>query len=104
MRAATIGVANFDGVGNVTLSATFVGAGQGQAPVTQAPVSTRTYSINPDGSGKISFSPKEYALVMVDGGTAALVQLHRSGNGVQFGMARLQWDPRRSDAVQKAAG
>ena len=93
--AATIGVASFDGAGNVTLTSTFVRAGQGQSPVTQAPVSTGTqagtYSINPDGTGKISFSPQEYALVVVDGGSTALVlQLHRSGNGVQFGIARLQ--------------
>ena len=92
---ATVGVANFDGAGNITLSGTFVGAGQGPAPVTQAPVSTGTqtgtYSMNPDGSGKISFSPQEYALVMVDGGSAALLlQLHRSGDGVSFGIARLQ--------------
>ena len=93
--AATIGLASFDDAGNVTMSLTFVGAGQGQSPVTQAQVSTQTqtgtYSVNPYGTGKISFSPQEYALVMVEGGSSMLVlQLHRSGNGVQFGTARLQ--------------
>ena len=93
--AAGIGTASFDGAGNVTLAGSFVGPGQGQSPVTQAQVSTQTqtgtYSMNPNGSGKMSFSPQEFGLVMVDGGSAVLVlQLHRSGNGVQFGVARLQ--------------
>jgi len=92
---STIGVASFDGAGNITLSESFISPGQGQAPVMTAPSQTGTqagtYTTNSDGSGKISFSPQEYAFVMVDGGSAMLVlQLHRSGDGIQFGVARLQ--------------
>ncbi|HYL37087.1 MAG TPA: hypothetical protein VEV17_14320 [Bryobacteraceae bacterium] len=99
--AALIGVASFDGAGNITFSDNFVGRGQGQPPVSQAEVDsesvTGTYSVNPDGSGAISLMPAgggqghSYAMVSVDGGSAVLLlQTNRPGNGVEFGIARLQ--------------
>src|SRR6266446_4559977 len=99
----SIGVAAFDGAGNVAISFTFVGAGQsaGGVPVNQAPVFsgtlTGTYSVNPDGSGMMNLAPapgasngQMYAFVIIDGGSGALLlQLNRSGNGVLSGTARL---------------
>jgi hypothetical protein len=99
----SLGVASFDGAGNVAVSLTFVGAGMGpnndphQAPVFTG-TSAGTYSLNPDGSGVIVLpaafggqSDQMYAFVVVDGGSGLLlIQMNRSGSGVSSGTARLQ--------------
>jgi hypothetical protein len=96
--AGSIGVASFDGAGNLALSTTFValGGASGTANIFTG-TQTGTYSINPDGSGTINFpavpgqGAQTFALVITDGGSGALLlQLNRSGNGVSFGTARLQ--------------
>ena len=95
----SLGVAKFDGAGNVSVSLTFIGAGDSNG-VTSVFMGTQTgtYSINPDGSGTLNFpavpgqsQSQTYAFVVTDGGSALLVlQTDRSGNGVSFGPARLQ--------------
>jgi hypothetical protein len=96
--AASIGVASFDGAGNVALSLTFVGltVTSGE-PSLFSGTDTGTYSINPDGSGTINLAPtpgqgaQTFVFVITDGGSGALLlQTSRLGNGVQFGTARLQ--------------
>jgi len=58
--AGSIGVASFDGGGNVALSLTFVGntVTSGQ-PSLISGTQTGTYSVNPDGSGTISLAPTQ---------------------------------------------
>lgn len=99
----SIGVLNFDGAGNVTVSLTFVGVGTGpnhdphQAPVFTG-TSAGTYTLNPEGSGTIVLpmafgnqNDQTYAFVMVDGGSGFLaMQVNRSGNGVSSGIGRRQ--------------
>jgi hypothetical protein len=96
--AASIGVASFDGAGNVALSLTFVDliVTSGQ-PSPFSGTNTGIYSINPDGSGTINLAPQPgqagqtFVFVVTDGGSGALfLQTSRLGNGVQFGTARLQ--------------
>jgi hypothetical protein len=99
LPAGTIGVANFDGAGNVAVS--FTSAGVGSDP-SQPPVSrgtlTGTYSTNPDGSGTINFPAQSgrsgssaFAFVITDGGSGLLLlQTDGTGSNVSFGTARLQ--------------
>jgi hypothetical protein len=97
--AGTIGVANFDGKGNVAVSFTSVGVGSdpNQPPVMSGTL-TGTYSTNPDGSGTISFPAQSgqsgnsaFAFVITDGGSGALLlQTNGTGSNVSFGTARLQ--------------
>ena len=94
--AGIVGVASFDGAGNVASSLTFVGlSGAGGQPSLFSGTQTGTYSINPDGSGAFTVSGQSgtqtYAFVMTDGGSGVLLlQTNRAGNGVSFGTARLQ--------------
>ena len=94
-----LGVAKFDGAGNVALSGTFVGSSDanGQPTPTFSLTQTGTYSINPDGTGTINFpavpdqNALTYAFAITDSGSGLLLmQTDRSGNGVSFGTARLQ--------------
>ena len=95
----SLGVAKFDGAGNVAVSLTFVGAGDNNGvPSVFIGTQTGTYSVNPDGSGTLNFpevpgqsQSQTYAFVVTDAGSALLaLQTDRSGNGVSFGTARLQ--------------
>jgi hypothetical protein len=54
--SASLGVAKFDGAGNVALSLTFVGSADSSGKPTSAISGTQTgtYSINPDGTGTIN--------------------------------------------------
>jgi len=99
LPAGTIGVANFDGAGNISASFTFVGVGTdpSQPPVANGTL-TGTYSINADGSGTINFpvqpgqsASSAFAFVITDGGSGfLLLQTDGTGNNVSFGTARLQ--------------
>ena len=99
LPAGTIGVANFDGAGNVAVSFTSVGVGKdpSQPPVMTGTL-TGTYSINPDGSGTINFPAQSgqsgnsaFAFAITDGGSGVLLLLtDGTGNNVSFGAARLQ--------------
>ena len=96
---ASVGVATFDGAGNLSNSLTFVGAsdGNGQA---QAPFGLNqpgTYIINSDGTGTITLpavpdsNRQTYAFVTTDNGAGMLLlQTDRAGSGVASGIARLQ--------------
>jgi hypothetical protein len=95
--AGTVGVASFDGAGNVAESLTFVGlSGTSGQPSIFTGTNTGTYSINPDGSGTFNLTAasgnsQTYAFVITDGGSGLLLlQTNRSGDGVSFGTARLQ--------------
>jgi hypothetical protein len=90
----TLGVMSFDAAGNVAMSFTSVAVGKddtsGQAPVSTGTL-TGTYSINPDGSGTITFPAAAYAFVITDGGSGLLLlQTIGTGSNVSFGTARLQ--------------
>ena len=97
--AGTIGVAHFDGAGNVAVLFTSVDVGSdpSQPPVMSGTL-TGTYSTNPDGSGTINFPAQSglsgnstYAFVITDGGSGALLLLtNGTGNNVASGTARLQ--------------
>jgi hypothetical protein len=95
--AATFGVLQFDGAGNVAVSLTFIGAtagsgdGNGQ-PVPASRNGTGTYSINPDGSGTITVGNSTFSFVLTDGGSQLLILRTDSRNNpaVTFGTARLQ--------------
>jgi hypothetical protein len=98
--SGSLGVAKFDGAGNVALSSTFVGSGDSSGQPTPA-ISltlTGTYSSNPDGTGTINIAAvpgqsnsQTYAFVITDSGSGLLlIQTDRAGDGVQFGSARLQ--------------
>jgi hypothetical protein len=96
--AASIGVANFDGAGNVAVSYTSVGVGQdpNQPPVSSGTL-TGTYSLNPDGSGTMdlvtaSSQPAgSFAIVVTDRGSGVLVMMTTgTGSNVSYGTARLQ--------------
>jgi len=95
----SVGVASFDGAGNVSESFTFVGlTGTSGQPAVFSGKQTGTYSMNPDGSGTINLEAipglsgaQTYAFVITDGGSGALLlQTNRAGNGVSFGTGRLQ--------------
>jgi hypothetical protein len=95
----SLGVAKFDGAGNVALSFIFVGASDsnGQPTPTFSLTQTGTYSMNPDGTGTIDLAAvpgsnrQTYSFVVTDGGSGVLfIQTDRSGNGVSAGTARLQ--------------
>ena len=95
--SASVGVVNFDGAGNVTMSLTFVGlSGTVGKPNIFTGTSTGTYSVNSDGSGNITLTAangntQTYVFVITDGGSGLLLlQTNRAGNGVQFGTARRQ--------------
>lgn len=95
--AASVGVLNFDGAGNVTMSTTFVGlSGTIGQPNIFTGTATGTYSVNADGSGNFSITnangnTQTYVFVVTDGGSGLLLlQTNRSGNGVSFGTARRQ--------------
>jgi len=97
---ASVGVAKFDGAGNVALSITFVGSSgdSGQPPTAFSGTMTGTYTINPDGTGSMNFAEvpgvsnaQTFGFVTTDNGSGAfLVQLDRPGSGVMTGSARLQ--------------
>ena len=93
--AGTLGVASFDGAGNVTVSFTSVGVPQsGAQPPVMSGTFTGTYSFNPDGSGIIDLtlsSGGKFAVVVTDGGSGLLLLLtNGTGNDVSFGTGRLQ--------------
>jgi hypothetical protein len=95
--AANIGVLNFDGAGTVAISFKNVGVanGPGGTPINQAPVTsgatTGTYSVNPDGSGTVTFPGAASAFVMIDGGSGLLwLRTTGTGSNVMLGTARLQ--------------
>ena len=97
----TIGVMNFDGAGNVTLSFTSVAPGKddttGQMPVISGNL-TGTYSTNPDGSGTIHLNGaigqmgnSAFAFVVTDGGSGLLLMLtDGTASDVWYGSARQQ--------------
>jgi len=97
-----IGVLKFDGAGNVAGAITFVGAPGGSGASNQIPVFTGitfagTYSVNPDGTGTISFpagsgKTSTYQFVITDGGSQLLLLQTegRADTNVSFGTARLQ--------------
>jgi hypothetical protein len=99
LPAGTIGVATFDGAGNVAVSFTSVGVGSdpSQPPVMSGTL-TGTYSTKPDGSGTINFPAQPgqsgnsaFAFVITDGGSGALLLLtNGTGSNVSSGTARLQ--------------
>jgi hypothetical protein len=89
-----LGVMKFDGEGNVSVSV--VGSGNGEFSTAGL---TGTYSIDPDGSGKINFNTQTgqpggptYAIVVTDDGSG-FMYLRTGVNpqySVVFGTARLQ--------------
>lgn len=97
---SSLGLASFDGAGNVTLSVTFVGAadGNGQPSTPFTGTMTGTYSTNPDGTGSINFpavpgvsNTQNFVFVITDNGARViLMQIDRAGNGVQIGTGQLQ--------------
>jgi hypothetical protein len=97
LPAASVGVASFDGAGNVALSLTFVGiSGTVGQPNLFIGTQTGTYSSNPDGTGTITLTAangntQTYVFVITDGGSGALLlQTNRAGDGVSFGTGRRQ--------------
>jgi hypothetical protein len=94
--ASSLEVWTFDGAGGVTLSGTFVGPGPNVITETQV----GTYTVNFDGSGTgiITIPPQngspgthQFAFVVTDGNKGLLVlQLHRAGDGVLYGIGQLQ--------------
>jgi len=89
----SLGVIAFDGAGDVTESLLFVGPG----PSSSTGAYSGTYSVNPDGTGSITFAAVEdqgaqtFVFAIVDGGSGLLLmQINRSGNGVITGSAQLQ--------------
>ena len=97
----TVGVLNFDGTGNVTLSFTTVAPGQddttGQMPVTTGSLSG-TYSANSDGTGSIAFNgsigasaTSSFVYAMTDGGSRLLLLMTDGTlSDVWYGSARQQ--------------
>jgi hypothetical protein len=95
-----VGVMNFDGAGNVTLSFTNVGApGNGPQLTSGSGSRTGTYTVNPDGSGTITLAPGSgqtvspaYVFVMTDGGAGMLLLRTdlNTGANVVFGTGRQQ--------------
>jgi hypothetical protein len=97
--AGTIGVADFDGAGNVTVSFTSVGVGTDpNQPPAMSGTLTGTYSTNPDGSGTMNFPAQPgqsgnsaFTFVITDSGSGALLLLTTgTGSNVSSGTARLQ--------------
>jgi hypothetical protein len=96
--AASVGVATFDGAGNVTMSLTYVApGGSSPQPFLLSGTRTGTYSLNPDGSGTMNFpasgngNAQTWVFVITDGGSGLqFLQTRRSGDGVSFGTGRLQ--------------
>jgi len=99
LPASSVGVLQFDGMGNVTVSQTFVGtAGNGNnqpSPVTAS--GAGTYTINSDGSGLITMpngngNNQTYAFVITDSGSQVLFLRtdSRSNPAVAFGTARAE--------------
>ena len=90
---STIGVVNFDGSANATVSFTSVGIG-GMRPQPQFVTGnlTGTYSVNPDGSGTLDLgSNGAFAFIVTDNGAGLLLlQTNGTGNNVSTGSARLQ--------------
>jgi len=94
--ATSIVTWNFDGMGNVTITGTFVGAGLIQQTETQYGF----YSVNPDGSGTgtITIPPQNgspgthtWVFVISEAHSGLLVlQTHRAGDGVMYGIGRIQ--------------
>jgi hypothetical protein len=94
-----LGVAKFDGAGNVALSFTFVGSSDSNGQPTP-PISltqTGAYSINPDGTGTFNLTAvpgsntQTFSFVVTDSGSGLLlIQTDRAGSGVLFGTARIQ--------------
>jgi len=87
-------VASFDGAGNVTFSAAFVGVG----PNAISDTYPGTYTVNFNGTGTITLAPtanqstQTFLFVMTNEGGPGLLlmQINRLGDGVSFGSARLQ--------------
>ena len=100
MPGALLGVATFDGAGNVTSSLTQVQVdGNPQATTVQSGQSGQTsgtYTVNPDGTGTMTFpgnggTPTTIAFVLTDGGSVALVlPTGGFGNHLLTGTARKQ--------------
>ena len=94
--AGSVGIAKFDGAGNVTVALTAIGAG---LPAAQSFPLAGTYTINPDGSGTIALknaasqaTATTFAFVITDSGSQLLLLRtdNNAGFDEQFGTARLQ--------------
>jgi len=99
--AASIGVLQFDGAGNAQASLTLVtptaANGSDEPQVTGPTGITGTYTVNPDGSGSMSFptsntGSRTYSFVITDAGSQLLIVETDSTNSeeVTVGTARLQ--------------
>jgi hypothetical protein len=97
---ALLGVATFDGAGNVTSNLTQVQVdGNPQATTVQTGQSGQTsgtYTVNPDGTGTMTFpqnggTPTTIAFVITDGGSGIMVlPTGGFGNNLLTGTARKQ--------------
>jgi hypothetical protein len=96
---ALIGVATFDGAGNVTSSSTIVQVdGNPQATtvqVSQSGQTSGTYTVNADGTGTMTFSGNggrtQISFVITDGGSGLMVvPTGGFGNHLLTGTARKQ--------------
>jgi len=93
-QGTSLQVVSFDGAGNVTASGTFVDPG----PTVASGTLTGTYSVNPDGTGTITFPPQAGSLMgqtwafLITGGHSGLLalQTNRAGDGTLSGIGRLQ--------------
>ena len=91
--AAIVGVARFDGAGNVTVNQTFVQQDPSLTatnPKVQSQALTGTYSVNADGTGAFTIGGATTTIVLTDGGAGAMVVLTAGGNYVATGTARKQ--------------
>jgi hypothetical protein len=96
--SATVGTATFDGAGNVTVSATFMGSADsnGVPPAASPYTQAGTYTVNPDGTGAINlpagqFNAQTWIFVTTDNGSGILwMQTDRPGSGVAFGICHMQ--------------
>jgi hypothetical protein len=93
-EGTSLQVVTFDGAGNVTTSGTFVAPG----PNVQSGTLTGTYTVNPNGTGTITFPPQPGSLLgqtwafVITGGHSGLLalQTNRAGDGTLSGLGRLQ--------------
>jgi hypothetical protein len=91
---SSMGVATFDGAGNVTMALTFVGIG----PSVGSASFPGTYTVSPNAMGSITLTAQAgqgaqtFVFVITNDGGAGLLlmQINRSGDGVAIGTAHLQ--------------